>query len=118
MNPKLLNTTIELTWCKRILPELSFLIKRTLIIVLLAGTFLFASNMTSAQWTALSNLAPDPNLGVMLLLSNGTVMCKTSSGGSGGIGDTWNLLTPDVHGSYAHGTWSTIARMRHLVNPG
>jgi hypothetical protein len=41
----------------------------------------------------------------MLLLSDGSVMCQES----GGVG--WHKLTPDHHGSYLHGTWSTLAPM-------
>lgn len=63
------------------------------------------------SWTAVSAAAPDPNLGEMLLLSDGTVLCKTSSGGTDGYGNTWDKLTPDTLGSYANGTWSTIAPM-------
>ncbi len=39
----------------------------------------------------------------MLLLSDGTVMCA-DGGGTG-----WFRLTPDTHGSYVNGTWSTRA---------
>jgi autotransporter-associated beta strand protein len=41
----------------------------------------------------------------MLLLSDGTVMCQ-NSGNAG-----WYRLTPDIHGSYVNGTWTTIAPM-------
>lgn len=41
----------------------------------------------------------------MLLLSDGTVMCQ-NSGNTG-----WYRLTPDIHGSYGNGTWSTLAPM-------
>jgi len=44
-------------------------------------------------WTPLTNLAPDDNGGVMILLSDGTVMAKTFSGGTDGIGNVWNKLT-------------------------
>ena len=41
----------------------------------------------------------------MLLLTDGTVMCQNS-------GNTaWYQLTPDIHGSYLNGTWSTLAPM-------
>ena len=69
--------------------------------------------MYAQTWTALTNLAPDYNGGVMLLLTDGTVICKTFSGagGSGTYGTAWDKLTPDSHGSYLNGTWSTIANM-------
>lgn len=41
----------------------------------------------------------------MLLLSDGTVMCQ--NGGN----TTWYRLTPDIHGSYVNGTWTTLAPM-------
>ena len=41
----------------------------------------------------------------MLLLTDGTVMCQNSGN------TTWYLLTPDIHGSYLNGTWSTLAPM-------
>src|SRR3954468_13821444 len=57
-------------------------------------------------WAPLTHLAPDANGGVMILLSNGTIMAKTFTGGS--YGNVWDRLTPDATGSYANGTWSTI----------
>ena len=47
----------------------------------------------------------------MLVLSDGTVICKSYSGGTDGIGNTFYKLTPDIHGSYVNGTWSAIAPM-------
>ena len=43
----------------------------------------------------------------MLLLSDGTVM------GQNGQGATWYRLTPDNHGSYVNGTWTTLASMHN-----
>lgn len=77
---------------------------------------LFIAGSVDAQgtWTPLTNLAPDFNGGVMILLSDGTVMAKTSSGGGDGIGNMWDKLTPDSHGSYVNGTWSqNIAPMHN-----
>jgi hypothetical protein len=62
-------------------------------------------------WTPVNALAPDNNAGVMLLLTDGTIMCKTDAGGGDGIGNTWDKLTPDIHGSYANGTWTQLAPM-------
>ncbi len=55
-------------------------------------------------WTPLAHAAPS-TVQLMLLLSDGTVMC------SDGGGNTWHRLTPDIHGSYVNGTWSTLASM-------
>ena len=41
----------------------------------------------------------------MILLTDGTVLCQ--NGGSA----TWFRLSPDIHGGYLNGTWSTIASM-------
>ncbi len=62
-------------------------------------------------WTSLAHTAPSASGGVMLLLSDGTVMCKSSSGGGDSSGNLWNKLTPDSTGSYANGTWTTLAPM-------
>ena len=47
----------------------------------------------------------------MLLLSDGTVLAKSKSGGTDGIGNTFFKLTPDIHGSYINGTWTATAPM-------
>src|SRR5215831_8442905 len=57
---------------------------------------------TAGTWTALSNLAPHYNTGVMILLSDGTVLAKTATGSS--YGTIYDKLTPDASGSYLHGT--------------
>src|ERR1035437_1274373 len=82
------------------------------IALLIFFTSLFIQQ-TKAQgiWTPLNNLAPDPNAGVMILMSDGTILCKTASGGSDGYGNIWDKLTPDTLGSYVNGTWSQIAPM-------
>ena len=43
----------------------------------------------------------------MLLLTDGTVMGQNSGN------TTWYQLTPDIHGSYLNGTWSTLAPMHN-----
>ena len=42
----------------------------------------------------------------MLLLPDGTVMTANP-----GTSSSWYRLTPDIHGSYANGTWTTLASM-------
>jgi hypothetical protein len=63
-----------------------------------------------SQWTALP-LAPHGSGGAMQLLSDGTVLVKSNGGGGDGIGNLYDRLTPDIHGSYANGTWTTIGAM-------
>jgi hypothetical protein len=72
-----------------------------------------AGSQTIAQvgtWTLVS-APPHSNGGEMVLLSDGTVLCKTFSGGTDGYGNLWDKLTPNANGSYVNGTWSTIAPM-------
>ena len=69
-----------------------------------------ASFSQTGTWTAVSTLAPHPSGGGMLLLSDGTVLVKSSSGG-GSYGNTYDRLTPNSSGSYVNGTWSSIAPM-------
>ncbi len=71
-------------------------------------TFMFAQ---TGKWTAVKNLAPHSNFGVCLLMPDGTVICHNNHGGDYGTG--WDRLTPDIHGSYANGTWDTIRSMRN-----
>ncbi len=67
----------------------------------------------------MAHLAPNKNYGVMLQLSDGRVLVKSDWDATSGFsctcpgdpGNTWNMLTPDIHGSYVNGTWSTIAPM-------
>ncbi len=56
-------------------------------------------------WTPLAHTAPS-SVGLMLLLSDGTVIAQRS-----GTSATWYRLTPDIHGSYVNGTWTTLAAM-------
>ena len=72
------------------------------------------SQIGAQTWTPLTNLAPHFSGGVMLLLPDGSVISKSIYGGFGTTpGTTWDKLTPDSTGSYANGTWSTIALMNN-----
>jgi hypothetical protein len=62
----------------------------------------------SGTWTPLTNPAPE-NIGTMLLLSDGTVMAQ--GGGGDTVSNAWYRLTPNSSGSYANGTWSSLASM-------
>jgi PKD repeat protein len=82
-------------------------------IVMLMSFFCLCAISGFAQvgtWTALP-LAPHDNNGQMVLLTDGRIMCHTTSGGSQGDGTIWDILTPDTLGSYVHGTWSSTAGM-------
>jgi hypothetical protein len=56
-------------------------------------------------WTPVARVAPDINIGAMMLLPDGTVMCQKWTSCA------WDRLTPDTNGSYINGTWSIPARM-------
>ena len=58
----------------------------------------------AGTWSALAHGAPG-GVSLMLMLPDGTVMCQ--NGGNAG----WYRLTPDIHGSYVNGTWTTLAPM-------
>jgi len=60
----------------------------------------------SASWTPLKNAAPANSVGTMMLLTDGTVFAQ-----SGSDYRHWLRLTPDSHGSYVNGTWTTLAPM-------
>ncbi len=65
---------------------------------------LAATTLHAGTWTPLAHAAPGA-INLMLLLSDGTVMAA-NAGGTG-----WFRLTPDIHGSYANGTWTSLNPM-------
>src|ERR1035438_2813780 len=79
------------------------------VILLLLVTLI--SLKTHAQWTNIATLAPHNNDGSILLLSDGRAFCKSDGGGNLGYGSIWDILTPDINGSYVNGTWSSSAPM-------
>jgi Kelch motif len=82
---------------------MSLLLKRTLF----APIVLVALPIYAGTWTALTHLSPD-SINLMLLLPDGTVMAQ------GAEETNWYRLTPDIHGSYVNGTWSTLAGMHYV----
>jgi hypothetical protein len=75
-------------------------------IPLLAGAWICSTSAFAGTWTALTHQAPG-GVNLMLLLPDGTVMCANNDGNN--IGNAWYRLTPDVHGSYVNGTWTSLA---------
>jgi Secretion system C-terminal sorting domain len=72
------------------------------------------SSRAVGSWTPVTDTAPHHNAGVMLLLPDGRVMVKTSSGSTtDNYGTVWDILTPDVHGSYINGTWTSSSAMQN-----
>ena len=85
-------------------------------LVLVASVCCIQSNsFAQGTWKTLKNSAPNGNQGVMLLLTDGTVMALTedTANVSGKYGNIWNLLTPDASGSYLNGTWSALPAMHN-----
>jgi Galactose oxidase, central domain len=78
----------------------------TVLVLLLSVVGLLAPRRAQAAgtWSSLANTAPD-SIGLMLLLSDGTVMCQQYEN------TNWYRLTPDTNGSYVNGTWTTLASM-------
>jgi hypothetical protein len=64
------------------------------------------TQLSNAQWTALTNPSPDGGTGNIILLSDGRVLCHTNNEPTG---DIFDILTPDANGSYINGTWTRSA---------
>lgn len=101
--------------------NINLLTRRLCIISTCVLMFLISFNQLLAQgtWIPVANTSPNKNYGVMLLLTDGRVLVKSdwdmansfSCTCLGDPGNTWNMLTPDIHGSYVNGTWSVVAPM-------
>jgi hypothetical protein len=78
---------------------------RLLFLLILGSGLVSMDAVAVGTWVPLNNLAPD-YIGMMLLLSDGTVMAS-----AGGETNNWYRLTPDSFGSYVNGTWSTLSPM-------
>jgi uncharacterized protein YjdB len=79
-------------------------------LLLIAGIVSLNSQIfAQGTWTPITINAPHGNAGVMLLMTDGRVLCKSSAGG--GQGKIWDILTPDINGSYTNGTWTSTAPM-------
>src|ERR1043165_3736565 len=84
---------------------------RYLTTVLVIFCSLTASVLAQGTWSQISAGAPHSNGGGMILMPDGTVLCKSFGGGTDGYGNIYDRLTPASNGSYASGTWSSIAPM-------
>lgn len=77
-------------------------------LMLMVSAALTAPLVRGGTWVRLAHDAPYP-VNLMLLLSDGTVIAAANDGNT--IDNRWFRLTPDNHGSYANGTWTSIAPM-------
>ncbi|HTB84169.1 MAG TPA: hypothetical protein VK742_10990 [Candidatus Sulfotelmatobacter sp.] len=62
--------------------------------------------IAGGTWTALTNAPPSGGVNNCLLMSDGTVLCMNGNG-------QCFRLTPDSHGSYINGTWTTLTSMNN-----
>jgi hypothetical protein len=81
-------------------------LKRMLSMLVLSGVLAPGQVAFAGTWTRVAHNAPG-GVNLMLLLSDGTVMAANNNGST--IGNAWFRLTPDIHGSYVNGTWTTLA---------
>ena len=58
-------------------------------------------------FSTLTNPNPRGGSGLMLLMTDGSVIVQTT-----GVSKTWTKLTPDSTGNYQNGTWTPIASMQ------
>ena len=81
--------------------------------LLLAAITLLLTAGCIAQAQTLTPLTHQPpdGAGIGFLLTDGTVMFQ------GGNGNDWWKLTPDINGSYVHGTWSQLANLPSNYDP-
>lgn len=71
-----------------------------------SASLAIVATASAGTWTRLAHNAPG-GVNLMLLLPDGTVMAAKNNGST--IGSGWYRLTPDIHGSYVNGTWTTLA---------
>ena len=76
---------------------------------------LYFSNglLATGTWKKINSTPPNYNLGVMLLLSDGTVISVSSINSNDSVSAGWLRLTPDKYGSYINGSWSKISPMNY-----
>ena len=65
-------------------------------------------SLQAQSWTTVSS-APPSGVSNCMLLTDGGAMCQS--------GTSWYRLTPDLTGSYVHGSWSTLASLPSGYNP-
>jgi PKD repeat protein len=82
-------------------------IKFIALLIVFASLFI-GQTIAQGTWTPLTNQAPDLNGGGLILLSDGTCLCKSGGNNASAV---FYRLTPDSLGSYANGTWSAVANM-------
>ena len=89
--------------------------RSTIFFALTTLFFTIISFQLKAQgtWTPVATNCPGQGGGGLILLSDGSVMCKTFDGGVDGYGNTWYQLKPNAQGSYINGTWTKLKAMKN-----
>ena len=101
---------------KTINSRIPALLKKARLASLAMGLMISPAALAVLPWTPLANTAPG-GVGLMLLLSDGTVMAASRVADPAEVPPSsgsriWYRLTPDIHGSYINGTWTTLNSMR------
>src|SRR5450759_4552200 len=87
------------------------IVRWTGLLLLAMGLLVPWRTMALGTWTNVVQAAP-VGLEQMLLLPDGTVMAQQVSF-TGNTSSNWYRLTPDIHGSYVNGYWTTLAPMNY-----
>ena len=86
---------------------------RKLLLTVFSVLLLSIQSDAQGTWLPVHRPSPDYFNGLTLLLSDGSLMVKTTPGHKDTAGATWDRLTPDINGSYVNGTWSKMATMHY-----
>ncbi len=89
--------------------KITYISKQFMLWVIFMLNTIYAFSQTGT-WSPLANSAPAYSGGVMLLLTDGTVLVKGYAG-AGDCDNSWYKLMPDAQGSYINGVWSVAAAM-------
>ena len=82
---------------------------RTRIVCALVAASGLAMSASAGTWSKLTH-TPPAAVNLMLLMSDGTVLATTSSGGTS---SAWLKLTPAPNGNYTSGSWSFVASSKY-----
>ncbi len=80
------------------------------LLVAASGLAIACQAALAGTWTKIVTNPPSA-IQLMLLLTDGTVMCSQQNGST--IGSAWYRLTPNAAGSYVNGTWTTLTAAPH-----
>ena len=72
------------------------------LLITILGSLAPGQSPAAGTWTNIPNPVTN-GIGLMLLLSDGSVMCQEY------LGTNWFRLTPDTNGSYVNGSWTNLA---------